>query len=286
MALNAIFRATCNWMDISTAANVHRWLFTICDSAQGCLWTPAGDTAEGTAAVLRSMASLWDQGGVMRLNNARLAVPHAELLGSEPRGVLVLPSLTRVGRTSWQCSFRITEDTAEARLLAEVETIMVATNADHTKSVELPNAGALRELAVAPLGLAKPEFNPPSPRLLAGGGSFSCSWTTRVTDCDSLGHVNNAVWASLAEEVRATALRAGGYCDAGAALAALPATSMAISYIDQARPFVEMHAVTFWDEATSVFRIDFFSEGMAGAARKLVGEVTIGVLVEARTASL
>ena len=144
---------------------------------------------------------------------------------------------------------------------------MVATDREtHTKSVPIPGTAALRRRISEPLGLGRPSFPPPP----SGAAVYEARWSNRLTDCDGLGHVNNAVYSTLAEEVRGEARQAGGYGSTGAAAALRPVKEMSISYVGQARPFDPMVART-WQAGPQSFRVDFEARG------ELVAQVAFDV---------
>eukprot|EP00929_Paragymnodinium_shiwhaense_P054011 TRINITY_DN27078_c0_g2_i1.p1 TRINITY_DN27078_c0_g2~~TRINITY_DN27078_c0_g2_i1.p1 ORF type:complete len:290 (+),score=26.97 TRINITY_DN27078_c0_g2_i1:64-933(+) len=213
-------------------------LFTWCDSAQGGLYPE-----DSPSGAIRDMRRLWLTSAVMRTNTAKLMLPHAEF--KHWTRVRVTPILSHVGGTSWVCNFKVTDADGQ-QMLAVCQTVMVATDPEtFSKPIPVPHAAELRELVdtgksqISPgnpvVELPRPSFcEPPEKR-------FSFSMYTRLTDCDLFGHVNNAVYATLAEESRFYTAMQGGYGEGYQKAAAhLPARSMSISYIGQAKPMDQM----------------------------------------------
>merc|ERR1719310_2170530 len=95
------------------------------------------------------------------------------------------------------------EATEEDRLLAVVDTVMVATDEEtHSKSVPVPHAAEIKSMIVSDAPeIERPTFAEFEPK---PGTDEPFVWRTRIrmTDCDSFGHLNNSVYATMAEEAR------------------------------------------------------------------------------------
>ena len=256
------------WFDMSTHQHLFASILRWCDTAQALLF-PVGST---TAS--KELHSVWATGAVMRSNRLHMQMPPAVLIKSCDR-VRVWPFLTSVGRTSWNCGFRITTVEDDPQEVALVETTMVNTNADHTESVPLPHIQFLKSKCVSSESefttLGRPEFSamPAGPDGGASNNIFRFDMRIRKTDCDSLGHVNNSVYASLGEEARCHAAFHGGFSNDKMAhrMANEEGYTCCISYIGQARPF-EVLKVSTWAEPSvshkvydnppgRIFRVDF-----------------------------
>ena len=74
---------------------------------------------------------------------------------------------------------------------------------------------------------------------------FRYQRSVRVTDCDKLNHVNNAIYGVLAEETRLYAGSLSKYGSDDSKRASLQASECQISYIGQAHPF-EMMDIETW----------------------------------------
>ncbi len=251
------------WFDLSTHWATFGALFKWCDTAQAALFP-----ADSPSPALRDLRVCWERDAVMRTNSARLCLPHAAF-HAWPR-VRVKPILTSVGRTSWVCGFHVVEPTPEERLMAVVQTVMVATDPEtHSRSVELPHRQALQDLlsaaeaAPSPArvwwqgGLDRPVFAAEEDAPPSSPPPFRYTTHARITDCDALGHVNNAVYPTLGEEARLFAAHRNGFGDqAGAAFAARPASTCSVNYVGQAHPFDAMDVST-WVSGAGEIRVDF-----------------------------
>ena len=242
---------TLNWLDFSVHYNTFTSLFKFCDTAQSLLF-PTGVTKEQVA-----LHTMWSNNCVMRSNSAKLFLPHQQY--ANWRNIRIFPRLKAVGNTSWTCAFRVVRSDAshDATLLAVVETTMVATNDTHTTSVPIEYRDTLiamvQQTSQQPLCLNRTVFSKKREQY------FSQTQRVRMTDCDSLNHINNAIYATLAEETRLHAAFQNKYdrCSSSQEQdhnqVGSQATECAISYIGQAHPFEEMEVIT-WSEHLSTGR--------------------------------
>ena len=275
---------TVTWFERSTPVALACCFLKACDTAQGGLWTSLGEAGA-------AMHGVWDTAAVMRRNVLWVPADAPALMGDVHR-LRCTPRLAHVGRSSWSVAFELRDAKAGA-LLARVRTTMVSVDAaTHSVAQPLPRPEALRRLVDTSSDTGADQGS--------GGGSedatavatatFTWEERSRLTDCDALGHVNNAVYATLLEEARAVAGRAGAYdgaaaqlllppgTAAGAAaaaareLVAAPAAAMAIDYIGQVRPFEALRWSTWLIgacgavQATFHFRLHVIEGGAARLA--------------------
>ena len=196
------------YMDFATHRCTFSTIFKWIDTAQSVLYDAPAQSASRMQA-LEHMKHLWANHAVMRTNAAKILVPFEELRSCTH--VRVQPALRRIGRTSWGCSFSIMDSKREGSILAVAETTMVNTDPEtHTKSTPLPYVEELRKLRkIRALSFDLPNTSvsvtPPDHGTLVG----EIAMITRATDCDGLGHINNALYATLAEEMRASIAHSG-----------------------------------------------------------------------------
>ena len=224
----------------------------------------------------------------MRSNRAQLLLQHDEY--KEWKDVRIYPVLQHVGTTSWTCGFRVTNATASL-LLALVETTMVSTDAKYTIAQPIEHRSTMLQMIEAsrqhqqPVDLGRALFSKCEEK---DGVTPHCySQLVRVTDCDALNHINNAVYATLAEEARVYTASQNKYSsDAGNLMGRQPGCECSISYIGQAHPFETMDIET-WSSGGSgssgssgstksnssnvEYRTDFFVNG------KIVSQTLIAV---------
>lgn len=115
------------------------------------------------------------------------------------------PSLTRVGRTSYTIQNKVTKSDSQ-QPLATVETVMVQLDASLSKAVPLTCSDELRNLCrdVPSLAERLPETFAKRP---ATEECYLWACEVRPSDCDLLGHMNNANYATLFDDAR----HAAGY---------------------------------------------------------------------------
>eukprot|EP00510_Aplanochytrium_minuta_P005457 CAMPEP_0184017164 /NCGR_PEP_ID=MMETSP0954-20121128/7359_1 /TAXON_ID=627963 /ORGANISM="Aplanochytrium sp, Strain PBS07" /LENGTH=233 /DNA_ID=CAMNT_0026298319 /DNA_START=86 /DNA_END=787 /DNA_ORIENTATION=- len=197
---------------------------------------------------------------IFKTNRVRLYQRHAEF--QECTQVIIFPRLQSCGRRTYMCSFEVFDDSEPRKLLAQVETTIIATNKEHTKSVEIPNREAICEYIKnqpeQKSGLGRTSFAPPPEN---SEEVFVYKFQVRAIDCDSLGHVNNTMYGNLAEEARDFAATHGGYGKFNH-LAKKEAMECMISYDGQAVPRDEITVKTWAqqlaDNSEKVeFRFDF-----------------------------
>lgn len=153
----------------------------------------------------------------------------------------IKPKLWDVGKTSWKVHFEVLDG---SHRIAEVLTTMVATNATHDESVVLPHARELKKMIPPKLEGNNCNRIVPTATFVSPPVHCRALWKSavRVTDCDSLNHINNAVYPLLCEEARAYgAIKRLYDTPAAIAMALQPSTYCHINYIGQARPFQRLH---------------------------------------------
>eukprot|EP01064_Diplonema_japonicum_P030822 TRINITY_DN5328_c0_g2_i1.p1 TRINITY_DN5328_c0_g2~~TRINITY_DN5328_c0_g2_i1.p1 ORF type:complete len:266 (+),score=66.09 TRINITY_DN5328_c0_g2_i1:47-799(+) len=224
-----------NWVENSTPWGVLGAVFRWCDTA-GSMAFRQIEAEEGD----KGLAQAWmDMGCVMRSNFCEI---YAEKLGKE---ACVEVGLTRVGKTSWGVSFDIySKDSKD--LLAKMVTTMVGVDKEtHSKPTLIPQAEKLRKY----VHQSRKQLNPHPPRDPSTAVSRKAFTTkVRVTDCDSLGHINNAVYPLLALESFPTDIIP-------------PIGSCKVEYIKQILPEETLQVQTFLSNTptplyTSEFRVD------------------------------
>jgi len=206
-----------------------------CDTNQGRLFREGCPPELVPPAAANELASLWAGTVVMRTNTIELLVGAAGLqdqeAGTATTEATITPWLSRVGRTSWGVSFQIS---AGATAIARVSTVMINVDPEDLEAAApipahlVDPMTALAEASSAAAeraGLAGPDEALLPEGVGADGapeGAFVWSSTVRATDCDSLGHINNAIYVRLAAEARAVAAHE---LSAGEALAGPLATA-------------------------------------------------------------
>ena len=189
-----------------------------CDTNQGRLFREGCPPELVPPAAANELASLWAGTVVMRTNTIELLVGAAGLqdqeAGTATTEATITPWLSRVGRTSWGVSFQIS---AGATAIARVSTVMINVDPEDLEAAApipahlVDPMTALAEASSAAAeraGLAGPDEALLPEGVGADGapeGAFVWSSTVRATDCDSLGHINNAIYVRLAAEARAVA---------------------------------------------------------------------------------
>jgi acyl-CoA thioesterase FadM/glutathione S-transferase len=206
-----------------------RWLAAIlsyCDTAGFQMWSRFP-----SLHVAGAMQQTQEH-ALMRTNHVRLSTPHTpelcQALAAAPR-LVVRARLLSVGRTSYTAGFSLHSQGGTP--LASVETVMVATDAaTHTRPEPLEHAAALRELVMAP---AHPtphaQYVPPD------GHAPTWSSVVRPSDCDGIGHMNNALYPLVCEDARGACAARSAYAGRAALLAAAPIVACSVSYVGQAR---------------------------------------------------
>jgi acyl-CoA thioesterase FadM len=224
----------CQYLDRSTP---QRWLSALlvyADTAQFGMWYRFPAQGRTTESVLRAMHEVQEH-ALMRLNRLVLAVPHGAglfaALKAQPL-VTVKARVCGVGRSSYTMAFTFHSGGGDGRLLATLVTVMVATDAaTHTRAAPIEHAKDLQDL-ISPWPFTP--YKVPFVRPPAGAATWSS--VVRATDCDSYGHINNALHPLLCEEARAACANDGRYTTgSAAALATAPPTGTFVSYSGQAR---------------------------------------------------
>ena len=296
----ASYDVVANWFDVCTDAEMLCSVLRFCDTLQGRYWHSVpkqlpqlGQRAQEAA---RALHDLWYHGSVMVSNTVEIVAGCGAVTSGET--VSVTPWLTRVGRTSWGISFSLS---ASGGVVARVATVMVNTDPDDLEKaspIPLHLVELMRTLIKDNKLLAAQDGLRGPPEMAAlndkpepgAGGLYAWRSTVRKTDCDSLGHVNNAKYALLAEEARALACRDGGYklspldCSGGdddaataaataerqAALISAPARLFYCHYSGQPHPYDELRIET-WLSSTKMT-----PEGTANGEEEVGAGVTLG----------
>eukprot|EP00435_Cladocopium_sp_Y103_P065596 s993_g27.t1 len=193
-----------NYVDYNSQQSlsaVLRW----CDTAGT---VPLRDVAD--AAKRQELLEQWTRYAVMRsLPTLVLRFQHCQegLFADSISGtaVTIHPSLTRVGRTSYTIQHKVTKSDSQ-QLLALVETVMVQLDPSLSKAVPLTCSDELRNLRRDVQSLAErlPETFAKRP---ATEECYLWACEVRPSDCDLLGHMNNANYATLFDDAR----HAAGY---------------------------------------------------------------------------
>ena len=225
-----------NWIDFTQHYNTFVSLLKWSDTTQGLLF-PSESKPE--------LNKMW-LSAVMRSNRVKIFLKHD--VYKSWKFVYVYPHLEHVGNTSWTVGFRVTNKTGE--LLSLIETTMVFTNASHTSSIPISESNKQQMLQMISsnhsnqlLKLGRPTFDPPS-QLLQEVDPWQFDTVVRITDCDSLNHINNAQYAVLVEEIRLHGAYLNKY-GSNDMLGSLPACELSIAYLGQAHPFETMKITTF-----------------------------------------
>jgi acyl-CoA thioesterase FadM len=234
---------TLNWLDFSQHYFTFAAIFKFCDTAQSILFPPSNYSKE-----LQALHTIWSKNCVMRSNRAKLLIEHD--VYQKWKKIRVYPCLSKVGHTSWTCCFQIKggDPSFQNETLALVETTMVATDETHKKAEPIEYRETLVQLMEQskiqqqPITLGRSIFSTPEED---GQNTFNYSQVVRITDCDALNHVNNSVYATLAEESRLFAASKNKYDMHNNEMGKQPASECSISYIGQAHPFEEMEIVTW-----------------------------------------
>ena len=147
--------------------------------------------------------------------------------------VTVTPLLTRLGRTSYTIRNHVTSKSTAAELhLATVETVMVQLDDSLSKAVPVSCSEQLKSILEPQEGVGI-QCPPPGEK-----PSECFTWTCQVrpSDCDLLGHMNNANYMTLVEDAR----HAAGFGSSDVRVAS-------IEYILQAKAFETME-ISMWQE--------------------------------------
>lgn len=254
-------------------AAVLRW----CDSAFDFNQLAAGIQEPGQRAqVIKFLTS-----GVSRQNQTRLLkiLPDWPLPFPSDRGesvIHVTGMLVAVGTTSYRVQFSIC---AGEVCLAEVESTVVCVDAEtHSKSQAIPCAEQLRS------ALRSQEIAPKTKPMSASsnykvGRHFTWRQPVRWTDCDTNGHLNNSVYATLIEEVRADAASKAQTAEEKYSWE-LPVQAMRIDYLGQPRPG-DLLEIESWQIApTGCFEFNFRVQGNLVASASI--DPWPGVQISAR----
>eukprot|EP00746_Dinoflagellata_sp_MGD_P035795 gnl/MRDRNA2_/MRDRNA2_18568_c0_seq1.p1 gnl/MRDRNA2_/MRDRNA2_18568_c0~~gnl/MRDRNA2_/MRDRNA2_18568_c0_seq1.p1 ORF type:complete len:270 (+),score=36.78 gnl/MRDRNA2_/MRDRNA2_18568_c0_seq1:129-938(+) len=244
----------------SSLATVLNW----CDKSQSEMWFDTGIRDPSKKAS--------DAPYVVRQVTLEMMVSGEEwtALVRAERKCRVRAWIVRVGRTSWVVGSSV--ETIKGVALARSKTVQVCVDVETlTKPVPVPGRETLE-------GLVKEDD-------LAGLETITCSkkpgdafvWRTevRVTDCDTLQHINNTVYGALMEAARWAAARAGVFKNSKGALGSVRKAS--IDYMGQPRAGDPLDIAVWWDKATEVVGFEFTVDQniVATAALSLWGEPVI-----------
>ena len=222
----ASFELSVDWFDTCSDAELLCSVLRWCDTNQGRYFREGCPPEVIAPALARELAVLWSGEIVMRSNTVELLVEshdavHAmhAAVGRAVNTVQITPWLSRVGRTSYGISFFISFG-KEATPLARVATVMVNVDAENLEAAApipehlvdpMKTLAASSSEAAVRLGLMPAADDDvelvPADAGEAGPPEEALVWrtTVRATDCDSLGHINNAKYPLLAAEARALA---------------------------------------------------------------------------------
>ncbi|CAE7205833.1 unnamed protein product [Symbiodinium natans] len=194
--------------------------------------------------VKQKLRAMWWQSAVMRVIKAEIQVRGAAWetifasTADSGTSVLANPTLTRLGNTSYTLQTQLSLASGGTPL-ARVETVMVQLDSDLQRPVPLPH-NHLKPLLRPLPEITIPTVCDPPP---------SCfTWTVQVrpSDCDLLGHMNNASYAVLFEDARRAAIAGGsGAIEAVGSDDGLRMAS--IEYLAQARAFDVLRIAVWWD---------------------------------------
>jgi acyl-CoA thioesterase FadM len=195
--------------------------------------------------------------------SSRAPVHPTEMQGDGPPQVSVEVFLTRVGNSSWESSFVVREARTQ-QIVGRIVTVNVCVlRADIGVggSTTLPRRETLMECVVP-----QPAFDLQPARSMGTKPTDArvFVWTSaiRATDCDSLGHLNNTRYATMAEEALAHASFANAFDSCGSAsadgttvaeLADMPIRSCHIEYKAQLLPYRQVEASVWWDAEQHAF---------------------------------
>jgi acyl-CoA thioesterase FadM len=189
-----------------------------CDTAQGAVWKALPDKT-----ISNEMHGLWDSSAVMRVTTGHVSTSAENL--NETDEVHISAWLSRIGTSSWDISFVIETESGGAHV-ASLHTTMVNVDPESmSQTMPVPHREAL---AAAVLPRVEISWEPVDSE--RHPGAFLWDTTVRLTDCDSNGHINNAIYASLAEEARGMAANSSAYSGNGNILATQLATHLFVDY--------------------------------------------------------
>jgi acyl-CoA thioesterase FadM len=218
-------------------------------------------------AVAEEMHTIWNSSAVMRATTATVSARAEDLHATDQ--VRISAWLSRLGNTSWDISFLV-EDEASGQPLATVLTTMVnVTEDDTSKTMPVPH----KEMLTAAV-LPKVELSWEPVASSRTAAAFVWDTSVRLTDCDGMGHINNALYASLAEEARGMAAHSNSYQGEGNKLATELANTIFVDYQGQIGAYERLQIATWYEEIDSTYRFEF--SGGEGAG-ELIAAVVLGV---------
>lgn len=302
MSTLTTFTLSVDWFDSCSDAELLCSILRWCDTNQGRYFREGCPESLIPPALAQDLATLWAGEVVMRSNTVELFVDSHALVhkmhgeaGFATNTVKITPWLSRVGRTSYGIEFFLSfgkDDTP----LARVATVMVNVNPSNLETAApIPQrlvepmralAAASSEAAVS-AGLSADIVAPPVDDTGPPVEAFVWRTTVRATDCDSLGHINNAKYALLAAEARALAahsLRAGTDRCLTGPVAKTPPRVFVCDYLGQPQPFEDME-VAVWSECDSTIRFQV-SSGVGDQDRTVVSTMTMALRVPPGAGSL
>eukprot|EP00747_Dinoflagellata_sp_TGD_P179385 gnl/TRDRNA2_/TRDRNA2_30122_c0_seq1.p1 gnl/TRDRNA2_/TRDRNA2_30122_c0~~gnl/TRDRNA2_/TRDRNA2_30122_c0_seq1.p1 ORF type:complete len:274 (+),score=24.51 gnl/TRDRNA2_/TRDRNA2_30122_c0_seq1:61-882(+) len=172
---------------------------------------------------------------------------------------IIQPSLARVGTTSWTAIYDVLAP-ATGVCIARLWSLNVLVDKPSLKPTPLPERAELLKAALpGPSSdhIAKVVHDGPAPH-----GAYTWHTSVRITDCDSLGHINNTKYPLLAEEAVGVAHHHGAFDDNPTAkhLASLPIVTCHVEYIDQLLPFHPLALTVWYSDSQRAFVVRFKSE--------------------------
>mmetsp|Transcript_120013 Transcript_120013/g.339584 ORF Transcript_120013/g.339584 Transcript_120013/m.339584 type:complete len:265 (+) Transcript_120013:100-894(+) len=205
----------------------------------------------------QDLLRLWQVCSVNRSTTLEVLVAERDwtLTLTEAGMVRVTPRIARVGRTSWVVHVDIAS--TSGTMLACMQTVFVLLDEQTlSKPQPLPHIDDLRAIVreASPL---------PSPDVCARpDDAFVWSCRVRCSDCDLLGHVNNAVYADFFESARRAGLAAG------AITPELPATKGAsdvhrvlVEYLGQPKAEDVAEVAVWWDAGARTYGVELVVSG-------------------------
>eukprot|EP00811_Abedinium_folium_P009194 NODE_18499_length_889_cov_5.393701.p1 GENE.NODE_18499_length_889_cov_5.393701~~NODE_18499_length_889_cov_5.393701.p1 ORF type:complete len:195 (+),score=40.83 NODE_18499_length_889_cov_5.393701:142-726(+) len=166
----------------------------------------------------------------------------------------VFPVICRVGRTSWGTQCEICHAPTGTHLATVSTTVVAVDPADILKPVPVPCAHTLRALISEEAAVGVPELPAIGPRPDA---VFVWRTEVRSSDCDSHGHMNNALYCCLMEDARLAAVRSGALPAAFSGSARLAS----VEYLGQPNPGNTIDIAVWLDEVSALLCFEFAACG-------------------------
>lgn len=233
-----------------------RWV----DVAQSEIYRSLPDSS-----VAEEVFQMYERASVMRAHVLELSVDSStwERLIGVSGMARVRPSLARIGRTSWIVTTVV--ETPDGQQIARVQTTMVAVDfADTSKPVPVPHAEVLKEVVIPAPTLIAPEVaeRPPS--------AFVWRTEVRQSDCDTLQHINNAVYGNLAEDARRAGAAAGALPAQDRGAGSRLARTVSVDYLGQPKAGDWLEVAVWWDLQHHAVCCEFSSDNGVVVARVIM----------------